>query len=446
MFSKLFSRGSRNSSKTRKPRQPRRFQLETLEDRRLMTATSIATTKAQILLPPVTWADQNLKTAFLRSAVDIDAADGVLSRNDMIAIFRQVESAGNLATSVFTDLKSIVNHTAYFIGEGAVQQLSQDIVLGNVANAHYQGAALGNLAALSTPAKLEDLVDKWFLGEDHPATPLGTYTFASGMLYDANGGVQMGDVVQGHVADCYLMASLAEVAKVAPQDIKSMITINGDNTYTIRFFDNGKAEYVTVDNEFPVNSSGQFINANFGEYASSQSTVLWAALIEKAYAEMDETGWLSQLDKNSDGTSSRDNTNAYEHSYITFQGLKLVTEYTGGLDIGRAYVALQEITNEAGQYTGFSGLGMQGLMNLVNSGHMVTLLTIGDGQVHDPDIVNDTTHFYSVVSATPVTLFGVVIDVTFVVRNPWGPPGSKPEYVTLDWSQLTSNFQDVQYV
>jgi hypothetical protein len=86
------------------------------------------------------------------------------------------------------------------------------------------------------------------------------------------------------------------------------------------------------------------------------------------------------------------------------------------------------------------------LMNLVNSGHMVTLLTIGDGQVHDADIENAATHFYSVVSATPVYLLGVMIDVQFVVRNPWGPHGAKPEYVTLDWSQLTSNFQDVQYV
>ncbi len=126
--------------------------------------------------------------------------------------------------------------------------------------------------------------------------------------------------------------------------------------------------------------------------------------------------------------------------------MTLTTNYTGGLDIGRAYVALQEITNQAGKFTAFSGLGMQGLMNLVDTGHMVTLLTIGDGKVHDADIVNDTTHFYSVVSATPITLFGAVIDVQFVVRNPWGAPGSKPEYVTLDWAQLTSNFQDVQYV
>ena len=50
-----------------------------------------------------------------------------------------------------------------------VQVLAGDVVNGNPANAHYQGAPLGNLAAGSSAAQLDDLIDKWFYGTDLPA-------------------------------------------------------------------------------------------------------------------------------------------------------------------------------------------------------------------------------------------------------------------------------------
>ena len=52
---------------------------------------------------------------------------------------------------------------------GYVETLAGDVVNGNIANAHYQGQSLGNLAAGDPASKLTELVDKWFLGMDHPA-------------------------------------------------------------------------------------------------------------------------------------------------------------------------------------------------------------------------------------------------------------------------------------
>ena len=71
------------------------------------------------------------------------------------------------------------------------------------------------------------------------------------------------------------MAALAEIAYRSPATITSMFIVNGDGTYTVRFYNNGKADYVTVDSQLP---SG---------YASIANE-LWVGLAEKAWAQFYE--------------------------------------------------------------------------------------------------------------------------------------------------------------
>src|SRR3990172_2095223 len=143
-----------------------------------------------------------------------------------------------------TDLKSIVNTTTLFGTFDYVWKLSSYVVNGNAANANYQGQTLGNLSAGSTATQLGNLVNKWFLGLDRPAAS-GAYRQIAGTLFV--GGAAYTDVKQGSVGDCYLMASLAEVALRNPSTITSMFIVNGDGTYTVRFYNAGQANYVTVD-------------------------------------------------------------------------------------------------------------------------------------------------------------------------------------------------------
>ena len=194
-----------------------------------------------------------------------------------------------------SDLQAIVNDTALFGGANYVQVLSSDVVLGNTANAHYQGAALGNLAVGSSATQLTDLVDKWFLGTDHPTgtDDFGnTYSYSqvSGVLFGANG-PSYTDVRQGEIGDCYFLASLAEIAMQNPTAITSMFIVNGDGTYTVRFFNGSQAQYVTVDQQLPT-TSGTLIFDGLGASAASASNVLWVALAEKAYVEINECGWI----------------------------------------------------------------------------------------------------------------------------------------------------------
>jgi hypothetical protein len=155
-----------------------------------------------------------------------------------------------------------------------------------------------NLSTGDSAGTLTGLVNTWFKGMDLPAiTGAGvTYQPAQGALFGPQG-PQANDVAQGKTADCYFLSSLAEVAQQAPQYIDHMFSENSDGTYTVRFFNNSQqADYVTVDNELPANATGEFVYANAllggqqTNIASSQN-VLWAALAEKAYAQLAAEGW-----------------------------------------------------------------------------------------------------------------------------------------------------------
>ena len=232
-----------------------------------------------------TWFDRNIHDAALRQLLKTDFADQTLDRKEMLGVFQQVEKAGVVSSVVLGDLKAVVNNASLFGSNNYVDVLASDVVLGNAANQFYAGASLGNLQAGDSAAKLDKLVGKWFLGADHPAATINgmtfQYTAAAGSLFGASG-PQYSDVHQGYVGDCYFVATLGEIALRNPGAIRNMFIVNGDGTYTVRFFNNGKADFVTVDSQLP-SYYGSFVFANMGQNIKSTSNVLWVALAEKAY-------------------------------------------------------------------------------------------------------------------------------------------------------------------
>ena len=96
----------------------------------------------------------------------------------MINLLRQVETTGSIDATEMSDLQLIVNTASLFGSLDYVDNLASKIVLGSTANAHYQGGTLGNLAVGSRHTTGR-LVDKWFLGTDHPAAASG-YSVVSG--------------------------------------------------------------------------------------------------------------------------------------------------------------------------------------------------------------------------------------------------------------------------
>ena len=237
-------------------------------------------------------------------AADISKALGggqSLSHSALITILQDA-AAGGITAAEMQSLQQV----ATWIDGGALSASAYDtyifdaVVKGNPANATWNGGgtatALGNLAAGASQAQATQLIGKWFLGTDHPGIAGvgydGTYKLTGNPLFGKYAAPSYLDVNQGSVGDCYLMASLGMVSLLDPGVIQSMITDNSNGTYGIRFVgSNGSPLYVTVDSQLPT-YTGNYSWANGSKLMFANGALQWAALIEKAYVQLNAEGIL----------------------------------------------------------------------------------------------------------------------------------------------------------
>ena len=217
---------------------------------------------------------------------------------------------------------------------------------------------------------------------NHPAAA-SRYSPVNGSLFGPNGPSYL-EVEQGDVGDCWLLASLAEVAARAPSDIQNMFTYDGTamegrslvGLYTVRFFNSaGTAEYVTVDTELP--DGGAL-------YDQPSNDVLWVALAEKAYAEANGAGFVTTSYRRSD-------------SYNALNG-------------GDPAWALQAIT---GMPASDFSINPSNVAAAWNAGELIVLTTNNPASSH---IV--ASHAYAVVG------YNASSSDPFEVYNPWGTTSS----------------------
>ena len=358
------------------------------------------------------WFDFNIHDAALRQLLKTDFADSAVNRTEMLAVFRQVQQDGTVTTNEFSDLKAVATNTSLFGSFSYVADLTRDVVLGSTANLHYQGTTLGNLAANSSATQLGKLVGKWFLGADHPVAKYGnttfTYTAAAGHLFSASG-PQYSDVHQGALGDCYFVATLGEIALRTPAAITSMFIVNGDGTYSVRLYGSGQAHYVTVDGQLPVDGSGRFVFANMGQLANSSTNVLWVALAEKAYVQMNEAGWLRS-------TAMGGGQNAYQ-----------------AIAAGLFSDVVPQVTNRVATnaYIPTGSINPTTFQQKVSSSQLIGLATTSSPT--DSRLVGN--HQYIVVGYNATTK-------TVTLFNPWGlnNGSNKPGLVDLSLTQLVGNF------
>lgn len=343
------------------------------------------------------WFSQNLGDAGIISLSRSLFVDGSLSRGDVMMILRVAgDDDGVVDVTELTDLRVIVSNASTLGITDDVRVLAAKVTFNHSANAKYQGGNLGNLAAGSSEAQLYKLVDKWFLGTDRAnATIYGStfqYQLAKGSLFV--NGPQLTDIEQGYVGDCYLLATLGSVAMIDPQAITDMFISNGDGTFAVRFFHSGVADYVTVDSYLPTDSSGRLIFAGMGNQASSTSNELWVSLAEKAYAQLNEAGWIGQ-----NGTNS----------YAGIEGgwMEPVYEQVLGTNANSQYKPSQSF-----------------LSNAFQSGQMITLGS--NGSTSNGVIAG---HAYVLKNYNAST-------GTFDLYNPWGV-----QHITgMSFAQLQNNF------
>ncbi len=129
----------------------------------------------------------------------------------------------------------------------------------------------------------------------------------NGSLFGSNG-PQFTDVRQGQEGDCWLLASLAEVAARNSSYIRNMFSYVGTEMengvsvglYSVRFFDTSNvSRYVTVDTELPQGG---------GYYDQVFNGSLWVALAEKAYAQANAKGYVTTFHAGVDSYDALGNT------------------------------------------------------------------------------------------------------------------------------------------
>ncbi len=105
---------------------------------------------------------------------------------------------------------------------------------------------------------------------------------------DFNQGIQNenitpNDVVQGTIGNCYFLSALSSLAQY-PQRVMSLfvnLEYQKVGMYIIRFYVNGEAKNIVIDDYIPVDPS-----TNKPAFTKSKNRKLWPVIFEKAWAKI----------------------------------------------------------------------------------------------------------------------------------------------------------------
>lgn len=353
-------------------------------------------------------------------ATDMKAAivNGAVTEAGLATLMTDVAKSlgsGKLTSVQFADLKTIAANLNVAVSTSAyLTYVFNALVNGNAANATWTGGnaasvALGNLAAGATATQVSQLTGKWLLGTDLPSSSvtMGSSKFtvtqsASNLPLFAAGGASMNDINQGYLGDCYFLSSCAEVAFQNPSLISSMFTDNGNGTYGVRVYENGVAQYVTVNSQL----------ANGGSIFNRASD-LWASLAEKAYAQLQAGGAYT-------GNSISGNSySAIGNGGNPLYGLEALT--------GSKY--LQQFGGTSSGWTGYTLNAKFSVTGYAANQSTSTLLAelIADLKAHNDVILCSNTNAYdslgrqTLVSGHAMSIYGYNTATGLLqVRNPWG--------------------------
>ena len=376
--------------------------------------------------------------------------DDLFTHQELKSLLDNVANEG-VTTTEFVDLQSIESNLFGYLPETDASYQSyifDAVVNGNSANQWWTGGQssrvnLGNLFAGSTETQLDLLIDKWYGGLDRPtnfvegdeAAGLGALTFD---YYEMVGdlfvdGVDFGDVNQGQAGTCYLLAAASSYADADSSIITEMFKDNGDGTYGVRFYDNSLSEiWVTVDSYLP--STDGYYRALAGNSSWGLTGEKWVALLEKGYAQANETGAFYRQ-----GESDNTSKNGYKNieggwmdamSHISGNATNTVSYYENYSN----YIGVDDWSNANENLTSWNAFEAQAI-DAIYSGKALwmtaeTETLDSNGRQNFVD-----NHVFAVIDYDANTgLF------TFV--NPWGPSNSSDDYnhtFTSRWSELASN-------
>jgi hypothetical protein len=150
--------------------------------------------------------------------------------------------------------------------------------------------------------------------------------------------VDPNDVEQGKIANCYLLAAMASVARANPDALQRLIRPKGKGVYDVTIYINSNANakpgegertpiVITVDDTFPTSSNGEEAFASRGDVNAAGKPELWVMLIEKAYAtykgSYDASAWGNPGEAMATLTGNRSDT-YYTNKWTDKQTAKMI--------------------------------------------------------------------------------------------------------------------------
>ena len=95
---------------------------------------------------------------------------------------------------------------------------------------------------------------------------------------------------RGSWATVTLISALGMTADASPAAVEDMFLDNGDGTWTVRFYDNGVADYVTVTGMPPTASAGYLVYADYGSMVNNSADTLWIPLAGECPCPVERDG------------------------------------------------------------------------------------------------------------------------------------------------------------
>lgn len=399
-----------------------------------------------------------LQTEAVRGLVEQLSADGQrLGHADLVNIvataIASVPPGQQVGAALVGDLRAIAARGQALFGQDAesadyLSFVFDQMVSTSRANNFYTGgqtraSALGSLNAESSAEQLQKLGGKWLLGLDLPnpttegdtANPEARAATGVYKVFDAplfgSAGPQFTDVNQGSAGTCYLMASAAAVAHSKPGAIEAVFVSNGANalgqqTYGVRLYDGrGQTHWVTVNNQLVVASAEDDVPlySKLANTLTPQDTKLWLPLLEKAYAQMNEQGFLGREAMSNGKNAMWAIEGGFSEAGSYILGTGSWTYSDDAEDVGYQ-VNHNPLTTVQLLPEGLSDV--QVLARYLNGGN--TLFVGSSANTHDADqrILFTEGHAYIIMDADPADAH----NTTVTVYNPWGSTTpDNPNYV-----------------
>lgn len=158
--------------------------------------------------------------------------------------------------------------------------------------------------------------------------------------------ISVNDINQGQIGDCFLLASIGELALFHPSAITSMIHANPDDTETVSLYtaSNGQLPGVNTSAFAPVNVNvtnsfpDDAVNNGANQDVVGDQKEIWPQVLEKAVATLD--GGYGAIN-----------------------------------DGGSPLVAMEELTGQSTTYMSPAALSLGELNNFVSAGDLITMDT-----------------------------------------------------------------------